>query len=99
MSARMGAHHDEAERREIGEARAQRILSKESKRWGWQAAKLKQLANGDAERIKIAGRLRSETTKTWSWIGAHLRLATAGLIGAMSAPAMGRRTYVRSAGL
>ena len=56
MSDRMGAHHDEAERREIGEARAQRILSKESKRWGWQAAKLKQVANGDAERVKIAGR-------------------------------------------
>ena len=74
MSDRMGAHHDGAEGRETGEARAQRILSKESKRWGWQAAKLKQLANGDAERIKSAGRLRSETTMTWSWIGAHLQL-------------------------
>ena len=70
----MGADPDGAERREVGEARAQRILSKDSKRWGWQAAKLKQLANGDAERIKSAGRLRSETTMTWSWIGAHLQL-------------------------
>ena len=52
----MGADPDGAERREVGEARAQRILSKESKRWGWQAAKLKQVANGDAERVKIAGR-------------------------------------------
>ena len=52
----MGADPDGAERREVGEARAQRILRKESKRWGWQAAKLKQVANGDAERVNIAGR-------------------------------------------
>ena len=88
----MGAHPHGAERREVGEARAQRILRKESKRWGWQAAKLKQVANGDAERVKIAGRLRSETTMTWCWIGAHLHVGAAGLFGAMSAPAMGRGT-------
>jgi len=78
MSAKMGRHHGGAERRETAEARAQGILSRELKRRGWEAAKLQQLAKGDAEKIRIARRLRSETTMTWSWIAAHLHMGAVG---------------------
>jgi hypothetical protein len=64
MSARMGTYHGGAERSETAEARAQRILSRELKRRGWEPAKLRQLAKGDAEKIKMARHLRTETTMT-----------------------------------
>ena len=78
MSAKMGRHHGGAERSETAEARAQGILTQELKRRGWEAAKLQQLAKGDAEKIRIARRLRSETTITWSWIAAHLHMGAVG---------------------
>jgi REP element-mobilizing transposase RayT len=78
MSAKMGTHHGGAERSETAEARAQRILAIELKRRGWVEAKLQQLAKGDAEKIKIAWRLRSETTMTWGWIAAHLHMGSVG---------------------
>ena len=50
MSDKMGTHHGGPERSETAEARAQRILSEELKRRGWDAAKPQQLAKGDAEK-------------------------------------------------
>jgi putative transposase len=78
MSAKMGTHHGGVERRESAEAAARRILSNELKRRGWDSENLKQLAKGDAEKIEIARRLRSETTMTWSWIAAHLHMGAVG---------------------
>jgi len=78
MRARMGTLDGGAERSESAEARARRILNKELKRRGWVAAKLQNLAKRDAEKIKIAGRLRRETTMTWSWIAAHLHMGAVG---------------------
>ncbi len=67
MSDKMGTHHGGPERSEIAEARAQRILSEELKRRGW-----------DAEKTRIARRLRSETTMTSSWIAGYLQMGVAG---------------------
>ena len=78
ISVQMGTHHGGAEQSGAAEARAQRILAIELKRRGWEGAKLQQLAKGDAEKIKIARRLRSETTMTWGWIAAHLHMGSVG---------------------
>ena len=78
MSGKMGAHHGGVERSETAEASAQRMLREELKRRGWEAAKQERLAKGDAEKIKIARRLRRETTMTWSWIAGHLHMGAVG---------------------
>ena len=78
MSGKMGAHHGGSERIETAEAQAQRIVAEEMVRRGWSAAELEQRRKADAEKIKIARRVRAETTMTWGWIAEHLAMGTPG---------------------
>jgi len=39
---------------------------------------LERLRKGDSRKIKIATRLRQETTMTWEWIAENLRMGAAG---------------------
>jgi len=39
---------------------------------------LEQRRKADAEKIKIARRLRAGTTMTWNWIAEHLTMGTPG---------------------
>ena len=64
MSARVGEHHYAEERQECGEARAQGIITGE----------LKQRRKGDPGKVRIAWRLRRETTMTLKWITAELEM-------------------------
>ena len=78
MSEQFGRHHGGSERIETAEAKAQRILKEEMARRGWGAAELEQRRKADAEKIKIARRLRAETTMTWAWIAERLATGTSG---------------------
>jgi len=78
MSGRIGTHHGGSERQETAGAKAERILTEELTRRGWNAAALKRRRKQDAGKIQMAQRLRSETTMTWGWIAAHLEMGTAG---------------------
>jgi len=78
MSGKMGAHHGGSERAETAEAKAERILAKEMRRLGWGSAELKHRRKGDVKKIRVAQRLRRETTMTWSWIAEHLQMGAAG---------------------
>ena len=74
MSARVGEHHYAEERQECGEARAQGIIAGELKRLGWTDGELKQRRKGDPGKVRIAWRLRRETTMTLKWIAAELEM-------------------------
>ena len=44
---------------------------------GWRLAELEQRRKGDAQKIQVAQRLRSEPTMVWSWIAAQLHMGAA----------------------
>ena len=78
MSERMGAEHYGEERQETAEAKAERIVQAELKRRGWTAKTLAQKRKGDPVKVKIAQRLRAETTMTSGWIAERLAMGTKG---------------------
>jgi putative transposase len=58
--------------RESEEQRAQRILREELARLGWAQRDLETRKKGDKRKVKIARRLRRETTMNWDWISTRL---------------------------
>ena len=54
------------------------MLAAELQRRGWAADQLAARRKGDREKVKIARRLRGETTMTLEWIAARLHMGTAG---------------------
>jgi REP element-mobilizing transposase RayT len=80
MSGRMGAEHYGEERTETAECRAERIIQEEMKHRGWEEADLASRPKGDLQKVKIAARLRTETTVTVAWIAGRLRMGTTGYV-------------------
>jgi REP element-mobilizing transposase RayT len=78
MSGRLGAEHYGEERAATEEAKAERIIAAELKRWRWREADLKTRAKGDAGKVAVAARLRAETTMTVGWIAERLGMGTRG---------------------
>jgi putative transposase len=74
MSA--GPEHYGDEVRESGEAKARRLVQAELDQLGWQETDLERQRKGHPEKLRIAGRLRQETTMTLGWIAATLRMGT-----------------------
>ena len=66
------------ERQETAASRAERMLAEELKRRGWAAGQLAARRKGDREKLKIARRLRRETTMTLDWIAERLNMGAAG---------------------
>jgi REP element-mobilizing transposase RayT len=77
---RVGRSHYGSERQETGEARAERLVRAGLKALGWGEKELSERRKGDKEKVKLARRLRAETTMTLGWIAGRLQ--------------MGRWTYV-----
>ena len=77
MSGKMGPHHGGEERAETAVAKAQRMLSEELQKRGWDAAELERRRKGDEQKIQMARRLRNETTMTWGWIADQLHMGVA----------------------
>ena len=53
------------------------MLAAELQRRGWAADPLAARRKGDREKVKMARRLRGETTMTLEWIAARLHMGTA----------------------
>ena len=68
--------HPSRERDETEQVKALRIVQEELMRLGWTKAELRRRRKGDARRIRIALRLRRETTMTLSWIAQRLMMET-----------------------
>ena len=80
MTSKLGPHHGGKERHETATARAERMLAEELKRRGWSAAQLVGRRKGDREKVKIARRLRGQTTMTLDWIAGRLHMGVAGYV-------------------
>jgi REP element-mobilizing transposase RayT len=76
MAERVGQSHYGAERQESGEEKAERIVVEELKRRKWGEADLLERRKGDREKVKMALRLRRETTMTLKWIAQRLQMGS-----------------------
>jgi hypothetical protein len=76
MHERIGEHHFGEERSESGLEKAQRVVQEGLKRLGWNEADLDARGKGDPEKVKMAIRLRAETTTTIKWIAQRLKMET-----------------------
>ena len=76
MAEQAGASHYGEELLESAEEKAQAIIAEEMKRLGWKEDDLRRHRKGDRRKVKIARRLRQETTMTLKWIADRLRMGT-----------------------
>src|SRR5947209_8967513 len=80
MEPQLGAHHGGEERSEAAEAKAAKLLNQELKRRGWGKRELAGRKKSDAGKVKIAQRVRSETTMSLGWIARELRMGVPGYV-------------------
>jgi len=73
-----GASHYGTEIQEASEGKATRIIDEELRRAVWTEADLIRRKKGDPAKIRIARRLRAETTVTMHWIAERLRMGSKG---------------------
>ena len=74
--ARFGANHYAGQRQESSAAKARRIVTEELRRLGWRPGELAKRLKADPAKVRIARRLRGETTVTLRWIAEHLRMGS-----------------------
>jgi hypothetical protein len=60
------------------EEKAERIVQEELGRLGWSGQDLAGRPKGDARKVRIAARLRQETTMTLAWIARRLQMGAPG---------------------
>lgn len=84
-----GLHHGGEARQESMEHKAERLLKEELKRSKLTEERLNERKKGDKQKVKIALRLRKETTMSWQWIAQRLVMGS-GAYAANSVRAMGR---------
>ena len=56
--------------------KAGRIIAEELRRRGWTEADLQPRRKGDKHKVKLAARLRAETTMSLKWIAEHLSMGS-----------------------
>jgi hypothetical protein len=78
VSDKRGAWHIGPELRESSEARAERLISAELSREGWNEQDLLIRAKGDLVKVNLAAKLRAETTVTIVWIAERLNMGSRG---------------------
>ena len=76
VQEKMGPNHYGGERQEAAELKAKRIVKEELGRLGWSEGELQRRRKADVEKIRIARRLRKETTMSLKWIAASLAMGT-----------------------
>jgi hypothetical protein len=91
MGGRTGPNHGGEERRESDEVWAERLVAEELKGRRWTAAELARRRKGDAQKLKMARRLRQETTMTLAGIAKKLNMGAAGSLANLLRPARGKQ--------
>ena len=76
MDKKLGESHYASTRIETVEEKGRRILEEELARIGWTTTDLLSRAKGDPEKIRIAQRLREETSVTLKWVAEQLCMGT-----------------------
>jgi REP element-mobilizing transposase RayT len=72
----VGESHYGAERQEIGEVRAQRLVKEGLRALGWTETDLSARSKGNKDKVKLARQLRTETTMTLRWIANRLQMGS-----------------------
>jgi hypothetical protein len=72
----MGENNYGEERVNFDEEHAEDMVQKGLWRLGWRESDLEAKPKGDPEKLKLAVRLRAETTVTVKWIAQRLRMGT-----------------------
>jgi REP element-mobilizing transposase RayT len=75
-AGRFRATHYGAERREAQESKALRWLREEMDRLGGDGRALRQAGKGDERKVRLAARIRKETTLSMKWIAQHLEMGS-----------------------
>ena len=78
VGERRGQWHYGEELRESAEERAEAIIVQELKRKKWAEKELEVRRKGDPFKVRLAERLRAETTVSLKWIAQRLRMGTRG---------------------
>ena len=78
MTERRGQWHYGEELQESAEERAEQLIRAELKAKGWTEKELQERRKGDAFKVRLAERLRGETTMTLRWIADRLGMGTRG---------------------
>jgi hypothetical protein len=73
---RVGPSHYGSDRQETDEQKAERMVRQELQRLGWKEDDLPGRRKGDKEKVKVAGRLRQETTMSLKWIAQRLSMGS-----------------------
>ena len=76
MTEKRGEHHYGGERLESAAENAERIVRSEMDQAGWTEEDLKQRRKGDLWKVRLAARLRSETTMPLKWIAERLKMGS-----------------------
>ena len=78
MAGRRGQWHYGEELQESAEERAEAIIAAQLKRQGWRGKKLQERRKGDPFKVRLAGRLRAQTTVPLKWMAKRLCMGTRG---------------------
>ena len=73
---RLGPNHYGAERWETEVQKAERMVQEELQRLGWPETGLRARPKGHGGKVRVARRLRQETTMSLKWIAARLHLGS-----------------------
>jgi len=76
MSGKAGPEHYGEEIRESAEEKANRLIEAELKKVRWEESELGRHPKGDVKKVRMAKRLRRETTMTLQWIAQRLQMGT-----------------------
>ena len=76
MAGKMGPEHYGEERWESEVEGAERIVSSELRKAGWDPARLSSTPKGHKFKVRVALRLRAETTVSYGWIAQRLRMGS-----------------------
>lgn len=74
IGQKQGRQHYGQELKESDEQKAERLVQQMMKRLKWAAADLESRAKGQADKARMAARLRAETAVRWEWIAKRLKM-------------------------
>ncbi len=74
IGEKQGGQYYGEELRESEEQRAERLVNQMLRERGWRRAELVKTRKGDKNKVKMAMRLRDETTMSWPWIANRLEM-------------------------
>jgi hypothetical protein len=83
VSEQAGPQHTGEDIRECGQAKAEGMLREELARLGWADQDLRGHRKGDGRKVRIAARLRRETTMTLAWIAKRLQMGAPGHVAGL----------------